>query len=102
MSASLWMLEPKDFDLNRVTMDTGASRRFLAVATTIVDGIEAGAFPAVPGEWNAFFRTHSECRYCAFDTVCPVDRGEEAEAKSASTAPIRAGLDALVEREDVT
>jgi hypothetical protein len=102
IEASLWMLEPKDFDLKRVTMDTGARRRFLDVATTIVDGVEAGAFPAVPGEWNGFFRTHSECRYCAFDTVCPVDRGEEAEAKSASTEPFRAGLGVVAEAEDVT
>ncbi len=47
----------------------------------IVDGVGAGSFPAVPGEWESFFGSYSNCRYCPFDVVCPVDRGEHAEAK---------------------
>ena len=60
--------------------------------TAIVDGIEAGVFPAVPGEWNTWRRTHETCTYCDFDRVCPRDRGEQAEAKvdaPAAAAPVR-------------
>ncbi|MDQ3312332.1 MAG: hypothetical protein M3517_09525, partial [Actinomycetota bacterium] len=54
---------------------------------------EAGAFPAVPGEWNAFFRTHANCAYCPFDTLCPADRGEQAATKADEIAPHRRGLE---------
>lgn len=56
-------------------------RRFVDVVTAIVDGIEAGVFPAVPGEWDAFRGTYDGCRHCDFDAVCPRDRGEHAAAK---------------------
>ena len=56
-------------------------QRLIDVVTTIVDGIDAGIFPAVPGEWNNFRNTHENCTYCEFDRVCSRDRGEHAEAK---------------------
>jgi hypothetical protein len=56
-------------------------QRLIDVVTTIVDGIDAGVFPAVPGEWNNFRNTHENCTYCEFDRVCSRDRGEHAEAK---------------------
>ena len=55
--------------------------RFLEVVTAIVDGIEGGVFAAVPGEWDSWRRTHHNCRYCAFDDVCPRDRGDHADVK---------------------
>ncbi|MFN8052846.1 MAG: PD-(D/E)XK nuclease family protein [Acidimicrobiales bacterium] len=57
-------------------------RRLVDVVTAIVDGIEAGAFPAVPGEWSIFRNTHENCTYCEFDAVCVRDRGEQAAAKA--------------------
>jgi RecB family exonuclease len=55
--------------------------RFLEVVTAIADGIEAGHFPAVPGEWSIYRNTHDACVYCDFDRLCPHDRGEMAEVK---------------------
>lgn len=56
--------------------------RFVEVLGTIVDGIGAGVFAAQPGGWDSFRRTHENCAYCPFDSVCPVDRGEQAAAKA--------------------
>lgn len=58
--------------------------RFVEVIAAIVDGIEDGAFAAVPGEWDGWRRTHTNCTYCEFDRLCPVDRGEQAAAKASS------------------
>jgi len=58
--------------------------RFVEVVTAIADGVEAGVFPLVPGEWDSHFGTHETCRYCDFDSVCPQGRGEQAAAKVAA------------------
>lgn len=58
--------------------------RFVEVVTAIADGVEAGVFPLVPGEWDSHFGTHEQCRYCDFDTVCPQGRGEQSAAKVAA------------------
>lgn len=59
-------------------------RRFLEVVTAIADGVEAGVFPAVPGEWDTWRNTHETCTYCDFDKVCPRGRGEQATIKLAA------------------
>ena len=59
-------------------------RRFVEVVTAIADGVEAGVFPLVPGEWDSHFNTHGGCRYCDFDSVCPQARGEQAAVKVAA------------------
>lgn len=56
--------------------------RMLEVVTAIADGIEGGVFPAQPGEWNNWRRTHQQCVYCEFDQICSIDRGEQAAAKA--------------------
>ncbi len=56
--------------------------RFLEVLEAVVDGIESGTFPAQPGEYDAFFRKHQNCRFCEFDRVCPRDRDDHTEAKA--------------------
>jgi hypothetical protein len=58
--------------------------RFVEVVTAIADGVEAGVFPMVPGEWDSHFGTHETCRYCDFDSVCPQGRGEQAAVKVAA------------------
>jgi ATP-dependent helicase/nuclease subunit B len=41
----------------------------------IVSGIEAGAFPGVPGELDTMpGGTFDNCRFCDFDRLCPADR----------------------------
>ena len=55
-----------------------ADARFREVVTTVVDGIEAGQFPANPGGEDYRFGawTHDNCSWCEFDRVCPTTRGE--------------------------
>jgi len=102
VDAAFWLIEkPAKDAIVSVTLDVAARRRFIDVATAIVDGIEAGSFPAVPGEWNTWRRTHEACTYCDFNTVCPVDRGEQAEAKSEAVEPVRRMLEYTVATLDV-
>ena len=54
--------------------------RFLDVTETIVDGIEAGVFPARPGEYQSFWDRHENCGFCDFDRVCPRDRDDDQRA----------------------
>lgn len=53
--------------------------RFLSAVTTIVDGIEQGMFPPNPGEYNSYYGTYENCKWCEFKRLCPVDRGSEFE-----------------------
>jgi hypothetical protein len=55
-------------------------QRFRTVLTSIVDGIEAGEFPAAPGAYSTFRNTHEKCVYCEFDRLCPANRGETSAA----------------------
>ncbi len=86
--------------------------RLHEVVHDMVGGIRSGAFPAVPGStrWNPRTRqdTFENCRFCAYDRLCPTDRGEAHDRKLADPqlAPLLAlecdqeTLDALVERID--
>ena len=59
--------------------DDRAEARFHEVVGTIVDGVEAGRFPANPGDetWRWGRWNHDNCTYCDFDRVCPTSRGEQ-------------------------
>lgn len=84
-SGHYWMLRDESVSERHGYAWTAARRdRFVEVVAAIVDGIEAGTFAAEPGGWDSFRRTHSNCAYCDFDRLCPVDRGEHAQAKAAS------------------
>jgi ATP-dependent helicase/nuclease subunit B len=81
-TAVYWMVDTKaNFERHGYDWDDIRRQRFLDVTTAIIDGIEGGIFPLVPGEWDSWRGTHSECVYCEFDPVCPRDRGEQAETK---------------------
>ncbi|HEV8115696.1 MAG TPA: PD-(D/E)XK nuclease family protein, partial [Acidimicrobiales bacterium] len=54
--------------------------RFLDVTEAIVDGIETGVFPALPGEYQSFWGSHESCGFCDFDRVCPRDRDDDQRA----------------------
>ncbi len=68
--------------------------RFREVLTAITDGIESGTFPARPGGYESFWRTHKNCSFCDFDRLCPRDRDEHELAKA--DAPELAVLARLV------
>jgi hypothetical protein len=49
----------------------------------VADGIQAGQFPARPGEDDGWFGPVN-CRGCVFDRVCPAARGEQWERMRAA------------------
>ncbi len=63
---------------------------FAETLTTIVDGVGAGCFPAVPGEreWNPWQGrdTYSNCSRCDFDRLCTADREAAWLRKSSDAA----------------
>jgi hypothetical protein len=58
--------------------------RFRDVVGTIVDGIETGLFPPNPGEYDSYFGSFANCRYCDFDALCRRDRDAEFAAATSS------------------
>ncbi len=85
MEAYYWLATSDGGFARRGYPWTGERReRFLQVLETIVDGVEAGTFPGVPGQYDSFFRSHDNCSHCAFDDLCPRDRDDHAEAKVAA------------------
>lgn len=84
-SAYYWMVNDEvNFVRHGYEWNEERRDRFVAVVRAIVEGIESGAFPANPGDWQIWWKTHDNCRHCEFDSVCPRDRGEQAEAKSSA------------------
>jgi hypothetical protein len=82
VGTSYWMVSTKGRFAQRGYPWTDDRRtRFLEVAGVIVDGIESGTFPALPGAYEPFFGTHANCRWCDFDRVCPRNRDDHAGAK---------------------
>ena len=70
----------------------GKEALFEETLRAIVQGIRAGAFPAVPGEENEHYGGYENCRYCDFDRICSRRRDFEFAAKSthAEVAPWKA------------
>jgi RecB family exonuclease len=60
--------------------------RFRDAVNAIVQGIRAGAFPAVPGEEDEFWGGFKNCSYCEFDRICSRRREIEFMAKESDTA----------------
>lgn len=59
--------------------DESVGERFREGVTSIVDGINAGIFPANPGPPGRY--GPSNCQYCDFDAVCPTRRADLWERK---------------------
>jgi RecB family exonuclease len=59
-------------------VDDACRERFVEVVGHEVEGIEAGCFPAYPGEPAWDYRTRHDsfdnCAYCAYDRLCAPDR----------------------------
>jgi ATP-dependent helicase/nuclease subunit B len=83
VTSHYWMVDAEGgYARHGYDWSPGRRERFVDVVTAIADGIEAGIFPAVPGEWDSFRATNENCRYCDFSTLCPRERGEHAAAKA--------------------
>lgn len=83
-SAAYWLVEKSGSGRVGYRWSDHLRARFDEVLSAITDGIADGVFAATPGEWQLFFQTNEECAYCEFDSVCPRERGEQAEAKASS------------------
>ena len=57
-------------------------QRLVEVLTAIADGIEAGVFAAIPGDWQSFRNSYENCAYCDFTAVCARDRAEHTDKKA--------------------
>jgi hypothetical protein len=58
-----------------VELSDALARRFRVVVGNIAAGVDAGAFPGIPGPltWRGF----DTCTYCDFDSICPTTRERE-------------------------
>lgn len=59
-------------------VDEAADHRVEDVLAVVADGIEAGHFPARPGDDDGWFGP-ANCRGCAYDRICPAARSEQWE-----------------------
>lgn len=80
-AAYYWMLEADKDMLKGYPWTDDRARRFREVIQAMVDGVDTGVFPLVPGEFNWFNQSYDNCRFCDFDRLCPSDRAVYAEAK---------------------
>lgn len=64
--------------------DAGTAEKFRAGVRSIVDGINAGLFPANPGPPER--GKPANCRFCEFDTLCPTERSRLWERKQSDPA----------------
>ena len=55
----------------------GALDRFHEAIEIIVGGIEAGSFPARPGDEDTRKNSFKNCTFCDFDRICPPERDRE-------------------------
>ncbi len=82
VAAAYWYVSTRGgFAREQVALDAATSERFGVVVDHIADGIDAGTFPAVPGEWSAFFGRSTNCRWCEYDGLCAADRIGQWETK---------------------
>jgi RecB family exonuclease len=67
----------------QIPFDAGEANleRYRQTLDAIVSGIRGGAFPAVSGEENAFYRAWDNCRFCDFHRLCSRRRDDELLAK---------------------
>ena len=73
--------------------DAAVAKRFREGVASIVDGINAGIFPANPGPPARY--GPSNCQYCDFDAICPTRRADLWERKQSD--PVLSGYLQLAE-----
>ncbi len=56
--------------------------RFADTLAAITDGVSAGSFPAVPGDFDEFYAEFENCRHCDFTRICPRARGDDRARKA--------------------
>jgi hypothetical protein len=83
VSSEYWMVNTKaGFARHGYWWTPSHRQRLVEVLTAIADGIEAGVFAAIPGDWQSFRNSYENCAYCDFTAVCPRDRAEHTDKKA--------------------
>jgi hypothetical protein len=68
-------------------VETASSReRFNDTIGAILEGMRGGAFPAVSGQEDDFYKSFDNCRWCEFDRLCSRRRVYEFDAKQTDTS----------------
>jgi hypothetical protein len=60
--------------------------RFRRILEAIVEGVRAGAFPAVSGDEDEYYGGYENCRFCDFERICSRRRDQEFSLKSEDDA----------------
>jgi ATP-dependent helicase/nuclease subunit B len=72
VAARYWYISRRgDWATRGIVLDEARLERLGAVVSAIVEGMDAGVFPANPGD-DAI-----NCAWCPFDRICPADRDDE-------------------------
>jgi ATP-dependent helicase/nuclease subunit B len=78
--AAYWFISRReDYEFVEYHPTPENQQRFERTLTAIMDGVRAGAFPAVPGQEDS--GGFSNCRFCNYDRICSRRRGDEWSAK---------------------
>ncbi len=56
---------------------------FARVVAAMSEGVAAGSFPAVPGDFNEFYSEFENCGFCDFTRICARGRGNDFARKRA-------------------
>jgi RecB family exonuclease len=82
-----WLISRRaGFEQKAYTPTPATDTRFSEILGAILDGIRAGAFPAVSGEEQEHYNNFENCRYCDFDRLCSRRRDHEMGAKREDAA----------------
>lgn len=82
-SAYYWLINSEAaFSQHGYAWDDVRRSRLVEAIEAIVDGIEAGVFPYVPGEWSNYDNAFENCRRCDFDDLCLRSRNDHATVKA--------------------
>jgi hypothetical protein len=73
---------PPDLSTVQLDVDARTIERMTDVITTVTGQIEAGCFPARPGQME--FKGPKNCRYCDYDPLCSPARAASWAAKRSS------------------
>jgi len=93
VEARYWLLsEQRSAPCYSLEVTDEVQGRFTEVLGLIADAVEAGAFPGAPTEKAGTERQFDSCRFCDFDTLCPVTRDRQWARKggAAELAAVRA------------
>ncbi len=83
VEAAYWYVSEKGgFGRAEIVLDEPTDDRFRDVVGRIVAGIDAGIFPAAPGDASWFHDLGANCGFCDYDDLCPAGRIAQYDVKA--------------------